>query len=47
MRGYFSVRSFIKAMLKSIGLYKLFAHHRNKGTIETHAELKNGRQDSM
>lgn len=29
IRGYFSARSLIKAMLKSIGLYKLFAYLRN------------------
>ena len=30
MRGYFVVRGAIKAMLKAIGLYQMFAHFRNK-----------------
>jgi glycosyltransferase involved in cell wall biosynthesis len=30
VRGYFSVRSFLKAMLKAMGLYQIFAHFRNK-----------------
>lgn len=30
MRSYFSARSFTKAVLRSMGLYKIFAHFRNK-----------------
>jgi glycosyltransferase involved in cell wall biosynthesis len=45
MRGYFSGRSLIKAMLKSMGLYKLLVHHRNKRANPTHGELENKRQD--
>jgi glycosyltransferase involved in cell wall biosynthesis len=45
MRGYFSARSLIKAMLKSMGLYKLFVLLRNKRANPTNAELKNGRKN--
>lgn len=46
MRSYFSVRSFTKAALKSMGLYRIFAHFRNKRANQPHGELENGRQDS-
>lgn len=46
MRGYFFARSLIKTMLKSIGLYKLFAHLRNKRANPNDDELKNGSQDT-
>jgi glycosyltransferase involved in cell wall biosynthesis len=46
MRGYFFARSLIKTMLKSIGLYKLFANFRNKRANPNDDELNNGSQDT-
>lgn len=45
MRGYFSARSLTKALLKSIGLYRMFAYLRIKQASPTHVELENSRQD--
>lgn len=45
MRSYFSARSFTKVLLKSIGLYRIFACLRNERANPTHAELKNERRD--
>lgn len=47
MRGYFSARSLTKALLKSIGLYKMFAYLRIKRASPTHGELENSRQDPI
>jgi len=46
LRGYFFARFVIKVVLKTIGLYKMFTHFRNKRARPINSELENKQQDS-